>query len=220
MGFEDTFTDTYASSSTFFGVTTFSRGTITGEADGYGTLILPNGTFDNVIRVKIVDESVDSTDLGLGIVEKVISTTTTYFWYSAVHPGPLVIREASEGIQVAIVEGLPNDTIAIDPDSSFSFDITATTSSNEFFQTNAFELGASPNPFTEQLNLSFAAQRNEQLEFELRNSLGQIVMRRNINAISGSNQLNFETGSLPPGAYVAILKGEDKGSVIRILKTE
>jgi hypothetical protein len=220
MTFEDTFDDTYISSFSQFGVTTYTNGTIRGEADGYGTLVLPNGTFDEVIRVKIVDESVDSTDLGLGIVEKIISTSTSYFWYSSVHPGPLCIHEYSEGIQVAIVEGLPNDTIAIDPDTSFSFDPTATTSSVEFYQTDAFELIASPNPFSSNLDLTFTSERAGRLEFELRNNLGQVVIQRVIDSVIGQNSLNLDTGTLPAGAYVAILKSKDEGSVRRILKTE
>jgi hypothetical protein len=170
--------------------------------------------------VKIVDESVDSTDLGLGIVEKVVSTSTSYFWYSSVHPGPLCIRESSEGMQIAIVEGLPNDTIAIDPDSTFSFDPTATTSSIEFYQADAFELRASPNPFSDRLDLTFTNDNAGRLEFELRNNLGQVVSQRVIDPINGQNSITIETGALPAGAYVAILKNKDEGSVIRILKTE
>ena len=220
MGYEDSFTDDYAYSASLFGVTTYGTGTVSGEIDGYGTVILPNGTFDDAVRVKIVDEGVDSTDLGLGIVEKLVTTTTTYFWYSSAHTGPLCYREYTEGIQVAIVEALPNDTIAIDPDSSFAFDPTATTSSATFLQEDAFELKASPNPFMSQLDLTFTAERAGELHFELHNNLGQVVISRSINAVQGQNSINLVTGSLAPGTYIAVLAGDNEGSVKRLLKSE
>jgi len=220
MGYDDKFVDDYAYSASQFGVTTHGTGTVTGEADGYGTLILPNGTFDNVMRVKVVDEGVDSTDLGLGIIEKVISTTTTYYWYSSDHPGPLCIRDHTEGLQIAIVDALPNDTLAFDPDSSFSFDPTATTSAAEFFQANAFELKATPNPFRDKLNLNFTTDAAGELQFELRNSLGQIITQTTIQATSGINNLEVDAGAYPAGSYFAILKDRSAGSVISVLKTE
>ena len=51
FGFEDTFTDSFDGSSWVpgFGEVPFD-GSVNFEADGYGTLVLPNGTYENVVR--------------------------------------------------------------------------------------------------------------------------------------------------------------------------
>lgn len=54
--FTDTFSTTYEQ-----GTTTHHRvGTITAEADAYGTLMLPWGTLDDVLRVKTIEEKTDT----------------------------------------------------------------------------------------------------------------------------------------------------------------
>jgi hypothetical protein len=57
-------------------------GTINVIADGYGTLKLPAGTFDNVLRLKIVQLINDTVDINIPGVPPVVTTTetTTYHW--------------------------------------------------------------------------------------------------------------------------------------------
>ncbi len=122
LSFGDSFSDSFASSVSGFGVTTFTKGTLTATVDAYGTVELPGGTFENCLRIEVIEESVDSTDLGLGIIEKIHSTVTSYYWYTADSPGPLCYRDFTESFQVAIVPPLPNDTMALPSDSAFVFD--------------------------------------------------------------------------------------------------
>jgi hypothetical protein len=61
-------------------VTLARSGNVSTVADGYGTLILPNGTFHNLLRLKIVQRI---TDTYSGPPEIQIQTeTTTYTWIS------------------------------------------------------------------------------------------------------------------------------------------
>jgi hypothetical protein len=59
----------------------FSRsGTRTTIGDGYGTLILPSGTYNNMLRVKMIQNYKDSSNTTLTLVYNV-----AYQWYDGVH---------------------------------------------------------------------------------------------------------------------------------------
>ena len=218
--FEDSFTDDFESTLLFFGVTTFGTGVATVTADAYGTVSLPSGVFDDVMRIMMVEETVDSTDLGLGIVEKIHTTTTTYIWYSEQHPGPLCIRDYSESFQVALVPPLPPDTLFMDPDSSFQYDPTAGSSAVPYFTNDAFELQVTPNPFVSSLNLNFTVDFGQKLKFELQTINGQIVYTEELTAAPGYNTFGVNVQGLPAGSYIAILRGESEGSIKRLVKIE
>jgi hypothetical protein len=73
----DSLTDTWANSFDN-GLTFFRQGTSHVLADGYGTVILPLGTFSNVLRVRTVQTYTDSIP-GLGIMYSYVNTM--YNWY-------------------------------------------------------------------------------------------------------------------------------------------
>ncbi len=77
--------DTYAVRYTARGFEFEGKGTIRVEVDGEGRLILPNGTYDNVLRVKITQSQ---TDVMLKYPSKIQTTTVTYVWFDPAHRGP------------------------------------------------------------------------------------------------------------------------------------
>lgn len=218
--YQDSFTDDYSYITDLFGVNQYGSGSVRVEYDGYGTLILPNGTFDDCVRIKVTDSGVDSTDLGLGIKEKIVFESTTYFWYSRAHPGPLCQRDYSESTQIAIVDALPNDTMALDPDSTFSFDPSATSSGLTYFKADAFELSMSPNPFTESINLAFTAEESGMLEVELKTINGQLVYSQRISAAPGANNITVNPPDLPSGNYLLILRDNNQGAIRKAVKID
>ena len=52
IAFENTWSDNFDGLNVLGGFSAPFNGTVEGEVDGYGTLILPSGTFDNVLRIK------------------------------------------------------------------------------------------------------------------------------------------------------------------------
>ncbi|HWY39051.1 MAG TPA: T9SS type A sorting domain-containing protein [Bacteroidia bacterium] len=72
------FTDTYQGSYTSGSSTIIRKGTDTVTADGYGSLILPYGTLNNVLRASIIDNYADTTTLGVPFAK---FRTVTYNWY-------------------------------------------------------------------------------------------------------------------------------------------
>ncbi len=65
LNYTDSFTDYFEANYESGGVNFYRSGTSTGTYDGYGTLIMPYGTFSNVIRVKLVEDYQDSSVLGI-----------------------------------------------------------------------------------------------------------------------------------------------------------
>lgn len=79
----DTFTDYFTS-----GSYNFSGGGIsTLEADGYGSLVLPSGTYSNVLRIKI---SQVQNDTIFPFMTVSTTYTSTYEWFDGIHASPLL----------------------------------------------------------------------------------------------------------------------------------
>jgi hypothetical protein len=82
-------------------VSSYQTGTNTITYDSYGTLVLPNGTFNNVARI----QNVRTNSLG--------PTTTSYQWYLAPSGEKLMEYETNGGIKVlynnSIPSGISND---------------------------------------------------------------------------------------------------------------
>lgn len=57
------------------------------ESDGYGNLILPNGEFKDVLRVKMIQSQQDTLLLNRTIHK---SISTTYLWFDGISPEPLL----------------------------------------------------------------------------------------------------------------------------------
>ncbi len=79
------YNETFAGTITNLGMaqTFIVDGTTKIKADGYGSLILPLGTIDNVLRVKTVYDYMYSYDFGGGAIPIFILSDTIYTWYNA-----------------------------------------------------------------------------------------------------------------------------------------
>lgn len=80
--FGDSFTDTFASKTEVSGFTANTTGTSQSEADGSGTLILPIGTFPNVVRFH---SQTEQETIASGIATGSTITVELFSWLSADH---------------------------------------------------------------------------------------------------------------------------------------
>jgi hypothetical protein len=80
VAYQDAYSDEFADKYTYMGDNTKGGGTITVNADAYGTLMLPGKTYTGVLRVHSVQESTDTAQ-----TSHVITTVRveTYAWYDA-----------------------------------------------------------------------------------------------------------------------------------------
>jgi hypothetical protein len=66
------------------------------KVDGYGTLITPQGTFTNVLRVKFNQTEIDTTGLGNETI-----TVVSYRWFDSSHKQPLMRIDSMSGSGLA-----------------------------------------------------------------------------------------------------------------------
>lgn len=66
------------------------------KVDGYGTLITPQGTFPNVLRVRFTQTEIDSTGLGNETISFV-----SYRWFDSTHHYPLMRIDSTIGSGLA-----------------------------------------------------------------------------------------------------------------------
>lgn len=75
-----------------------------------------------------------------------------------------------------------------------------------------------PNPTQGSLNIDFEHEGGAKLAFEIITIQGQIVGQKEISAIAGKNQINFELNGLNPGYYFIKLTNGDKAQLVPFIK--
>ncbi len=85
--FGDKFNNEYETEYSVKGMDFKGKGTVSIVADGYGTLILPNGKYENVLRVKITQTQ---TDKLIKYQSESITETISYVWFDANHTSALL----------------------------------------------------------------------------------------------------------------------------------
>ncbi len=140
--FNDTWTDDVAATFSIDGTNVVRNGTIVGEADGYGTLIMPTWTANNVLRVHWHEETTDSLDLFtldavydsyLYFVEgqsypivQLVHAEVTFFGQTEVVQHAQWVNELSTGVGTHASENLSLDVFPNPADGHLNIVIPAT----------------------------------------------------------------------------------------------
>lgn len=153
------------------------------EVDGYGTIITPNGTYDDVLRLKVTGEE-ELSFMGFATNSEI----TEYYWYSNDYPFPLFVVHQD----ISMVSGAPNDTanttIML---SSYTSNPTGVESID-----GGHPISISPNPAQNFIHIDFESQQAAVVR--IYNSVGKRVMQEAINS-SG----RIDVADLSKGIYVA-----------------
>jgi len=186
-------TDTYAGSYTYNGDTYAQSGSGTYEATGYGSLVLPWGTVDNVLRV---DGSETYEESGNGN-SYVYDAVFTYYYKPGV--GYFVARSidasatfngAPAGVQLAFLF-LEQNSIGMGEQVAASIGM-------EVF----------PNPATDEATLLFAAEGS--LSLQVIDGAGRTVLQRSLpRSGAGLFRETLDVSGLTDGLYTAIVTGTD-----------
>jgi hypothetical protein len=70
--------------------TVYTTGFKTFNVDGHGTIILPTVTYNNVMRVKVIDESYDTIKVGGVVTSTAHTIITNYWWFSMGYKFPVL----------------------------------------------------------------------------------------------------------------------------------
>jgi len=81
---------------------------------------------------------------------------------------------------------------------------------------NDFQVVAKPNPFSTQTNILFLTDQSEKINFVVRNLTGSIIYQKELDAVIGENNFQFEANDLE-GLYLFSLQSRDRKSVGKLL---
>lgn len=153
------------------------------HADGYGTLLLPNGTYNNVLRVKITHMEDDTL---VNFSTPGTSTTVTYAWFDSSHSSALLKIDSTN------VPGFYyNKSVKY-----LLQDSTSAVGKNNIEK--RFQLY--PNPVSEQFTFS----ANDKGELIISDQFGRVIKTVSINEY----KTNISTHNLAPGIYYVTFQTE------------
>lgn len=199
--YSSNFSDTYSSVYNNGIANSYLDGTITSTGDAWGTLVLPNGTFNNALRVKNVTVQRDSTNIG-GFNNVLEFTSTAYSWFVPNKKFPVFDIRYNSGV-VNGTQTFSLKLVTYNPDNP-TIGITQ-------LNTNVaddYKLDQNyPNPFNPSTKIKFdiaAGDRNSDAMVKLTvyDQLGKEVstlVKENLSP--GSYEYSWNAGNLAGGIY-------------------
>jgi hypothetical protein len=160
------------------------------NGDAYGTLILPSGTYTNVLRVHVVSHERDSFDFGTPTVDTFRSES--YYWYTpGCHHPLLVMYYDTTGSGTSYLSNV------------WYSPVTSTTSVADATGFNVHELSVYPNPANDNLQLRLFAKAKTSATITVTDMTARLAsapMNRELQP--GYNSVSYNTASLPAGMYL------------------
>jgi hypothetical protein len=185
FSFGNTYTDNFAFTTTFQGNNVTASGSITTTADGSGNLLLPQGAFNNVLRIKynIV------TNLTV-LIFNVTQTQTIYEWYDGTYKFPLLHIDNTNTTDP--FGGAPTDVKSVWVKATGPAGISPISTATDF--------SLAPNPAQDQVNVKINSNGAFQTKIVITNAVGQLVYENN-NVDAKLSNLNISTSDLEKGVY-------------------
>jgi hypothetical protein len=188
FAYTNSYTDPWAVTFVNGGATFYRTGNTTVTADGYGTLIIPSGTFTNVMRVHFVQNYKDSANFG-GTPYIITYTNDEYMWYSnSAHAALAATFTFSStpggGSSAGFYLGSP---VGIDEISGYL---------------DGFRVF--PNPVQDDLTIDFNLIESSAYVVSIYNTLGQSVLRSESESQAiGKTSVQMNVSELTEGIYFA-----------------
>jgi hypothetical protein len=199
------FSDDFAGTTGVAGFENEFAGAETTTGDAWGTIILPNAAYNDVLRIRSDLTRTDSTDL-MGIVNKRFTQTTNYFWYSGSVVSSVASLDISTGYNVTILNGVQIGDTSFFNTNTFTYNQLLVSGVDEK-EKDPFELTVFPNPTLEQFQISYTLPVPQEVLVTMYNLNGKEVLKRQVNGYAGGNKLQLDE-CLPAGVYVLRVLGE------------
>jgi hypothetical protein len=204
FAYTNTYSDPWAVQFLSGGYTFYRTGTTTVTADSYGTLITPNGTYSNVMRVHFVQDYQDSAYIGTPYI--ITYYNDEYMWY----------KEGTH-VQIAVVYNLTSSGGGPYTGGSYVTGNVGIDNSMDFISSsNLF-----PNPASDIVTIDFTLTEAQKVEIRLFNNIGQRVEISKIaDCTQGLNIMQLDIANIPEGIYFAqiLLNGNVSGTSRFVIK--
>lgn len=191
--YNSTFTDDFKGGFIAAGIDIRQSGTVIVTGDAYGTITLPTGTFNNVLRIKSERTQVDSMYLGTTFLQATTSSSVMYNWYTATSTTPLFSLQTDDA-------GTPSSAY-------YGEGATGIDESNTLISA----MHIYPNPAIDNLTLTFNIETNAKVNVSIVNQLGQQVMHSSKHyRQAGMITERFDISGIPSGVYYVQLGHDNK----------
>lgn len=190
--YNSTWSDAFGATYTSSGYPGTRTGTISVVVDGFGTLILPSGTYTNILRVKIDEDIQDDINFGTFMYTTTVDQTT-YHWVKENVHNPIYIHATS----TTTISGSPTTTSwARILDASFI-------GTNDQEATNvAFSLFPNPS-MGRNIQLVYNAENGtNETNVTVYNTYGQIVLTEKFAVNNGFNNISLDLNGVDAGVYI------------------
>ena len=105
----------------------------------------------------------------------------------------------------------------IDKDGTFYYSKTAviTFEGNKWAAVHSF-----PNPFNDQITIQFNLEEEQDIQLELLNTLGQVIVQKSTTGRTGQNSIQWDLkqANLPSGAYWLSITNQNQRSTHKVIK--
>lgn len=187
----DSYVDTFGATFVSGGVTFVRSGDVTVTADGYGTLILPNATISNVLRVKVTEDYGDA----VGGVELYHYNIDIYMYYKpGVSTPVLSLTHYEQGANIINYGNFLDD-------ASLSLEESSTE-----------ELSVYPNPFTNDFTVETSANDESIEVFDI---LGNLVY---YTKVSDQNKYMIDLNDNESGIYIVRVTSATQVREMKLIK--
>lgn len=164
---------------------------------GYGTLVLPSGTFENVLKVRRISFTAKTeTEHGFERENNIVE----HYWFQPGTAGPLFYMRAWSN------NGCPGSNEGMEAFYAVHDNVAAGT--NDFLNEDLF-LSVFPNPANEHIHLNVRSDKEIIGEIWITDMLGQSVLQVDeMSRIDKTRLYNIDLAELQPGLYVLNLRAE------------
>jgi hypothetical protein len=169
-------------------------GTRSWSVEGYGSLTLPNGTFDDVLLVHVNENSTTVQDV-FGTVIELETTTEEYIFYAADFQFPLAIFST-----ITTDDGFQEDTS--------TSGALLNTQSVDVAELAMSDLRLAPNPATNYLRINIPTLMDRGV-LQVTSLTGQVVREIQLTG-QASVHIELSVADLPRGMYLIQLRTENE----------
>jgi hypothetical protein len=217
--YNSSFSDNFSGQSDFGGgFTQLFFGSNSTVGDAWGKIILPNGTFTNVLRIKDIQHRTDSSEM-FNVLTLNKRTTTTYLWYSESANNSVAGWNQSSGYSITKINGvLIGDTVFINSQPMFFYNHIATTSTGKVDLNNPAII-VFPSIGNSTLKVSYSNDQFDEVECAIFDFNGNQVFSQKVRGVPGENEIQLEH-NLTSGPYMVQIKGKTIIGIHRFIVTE
>jgi hypothetical protein len=197
-------TENYACTTAVGSMTLHKTASWEAEGDAYGTLMLPSGTYQNMLRIKTF-HSIEDDYPGVVTNKKVV---TEYLWVSSTS------KKAYLKIthEVHSTNGTPIDTI-------YSVSVSDEVSGIGGAVIESVSAVLYPNPASNQLTLELSSVNGASIGWSLYTSSGQLIQESSaLNYSPGNHLISVPVATLKPGCYFVNINTNEGSRVLRFMK--